>query len=137
MVTLKGKNFLVHRIVAETFLSNTNKLLEVNHIDGNKKNNSVINLEWVTHSQNVKHAYTTGLNKITELKRKKCSINGKKASLSNKIKITQYDLDGNKIKTWSSAKEVKNILGFDESCIRKCCNGNRKQAYNYIWKNAI
>ena len=137
MVTLKGKNYLVHRIVAETFLCNKNKLLEVNHIDGNKKNNSVTNLEWVTRSQNIKHAYITGLNKITELKRKKCSINGKKAGISNQIKINQYDLNGNKIKTWNSAREVMKVTGFNESCIRACCRGKRKKAYNYIWKNAI
>lgn len=52
----------IHRLVAETFLPNPNGLPEVNHIDGNKKNNNVYNLEWCTTSDNKRHACVTGLN---------------------------------------------------------------------------
>ena len=55
------KNILVHRIVAEAFIPNPKRLPEVNHIDGNKQNNSVDNLEWCTRSQNTSHAFKTGL----------------------------------------------------------------------------
>ena len=58
---LNGKNHRVHRLVAEAFIPNPNGFREVNHIDGNKQNNSVKNLEWVTHSENMIHAYQTGL----------------------------------------------------------------------------
>ena len=51
----------IHRIVALHFLPNPNFFPEVNHIDGNKHNNNINNLEWVTTSQNVKHAFDTGL----------------------------------------------------------------------------
>ena len=54
---------LVHRLVAETWIPNPNHYEQVNHIDGNKDNNSVENLEWVTRSQNICHAFRTGLNK--------------------------------------------------------------------------
>lgn len=55
------KNFMVHRLVASAFLDNPDQLPEVNHRDGNKKNNHVANLEWVTESDNQLHAYETGL----------------------------------------------------------------------------
>ena len=54
---------LVHRMVAETWIDNPNHYKEVNHINGDKDDNRVENLEWVTHSQNVCHAFRTGLKK--------------------------------------------------------------------------
>lgn len=50
---------LSHRIVAETYLPNKSK--EVNHKDGNRSNNHISNLEWVTGSENQKHAFRTGI----------------------------------------------------------------------------
>jgi len=56
------KTFKTHRIVAECFIENTQNKPQINHIDGNKKNNHVSNLEWVNNSENIKHAYKIGLN---------------------------------------------------------------------------
>lgn len=58
---LNGKNCRIHRLVAENFIPNKFNLPCVNHIDGNKLNNDVSNLEWCTQSHNVKHAFLTGL----------------------------------------------------------------------------
>lgn len=58
----KEKIFQVHRLVAIHFIPNPENKSEVNHKDGNKLNNHVDNLEWVTHTENVQHAFNTGLN---------------------------------------------------------------------------
>lgn len=57
----KVKNYLIHRLVALTFMNTNSVLLQVNHIDGDKGNNNVNNLEWCTPSENRKHAFANGL----------------------------------------------------------------------------
>lgn len=63
LVNLEGnrKDTPVHRIIAETFLQHDESHNQVNHIDGNKKNNRIENLEWVTNLENIQHARRTGL----------------------------------------------------------------------------
>lgn len=61
-VYVDGKNRLVHRLVAETFIENPLNKPCVNHIDGNKQNNSIDNLEFVSYTGNLLHARKTGLN---------------------------------------------------------------------------
>lgn len=58
----KVKSFFIHRLILQAFKP-TKEKLNVNHIDGNKENNNLENLEWVTQKENVRHAYESGLNK--------------------------------------------------------------------------
>lgn len=60
-----GKRYLVHRLILSSFNPHPDMSeLDVNHIDGNKLNNALYNLEWCTRSQNIKHSYRNGLQKI-------------------------------------------------------------------------
>ena len=57
----KHKYFMIHRLVALAFIPNPNDYPFINHINGIKNDNRIENLEWVTHSQNILHAFKTGL----------------------------------------------------------------------------
>lgn len=69
--------YRLHRLVAMTFIQNPESKLEVNHLDGDKSNNSVWNLEWATRQENVQHALDTGLMKKRKYFIKNCCICGK------------------------------------------------------------
>lgn len=75
----------VHSIVLETFLSKRVQNMQVNHRDGSKVNNRLANLEWVTRSENQKHAYKTGLQKPTSMKGKV----GPKGERNGQAKLTE------------------------------------------------
>jgi hypothetical protein len=61
-----NKTFYVHRLIAETFLPNSLNKSTINHIDGNKINNDLSNLEWATQAENNRHAFKTGLSNVGE-----------------------------------------------------------------------
>jgi hypothetical protein len=117
--------FNVHRLVADTFLFEKEGKKEVNHKDGNKLNNSVDNLEWVSASENQKHAYRIGLQIA------------KKGSENYQSKpIKQLTLDGELIRIFGSINEVTRELGFNTFGIIKCCKKEKKYktAYKFKWE---
>ena len=113
------KKFKIHRLVAEAFIKNPLNKKEVNHIDENKQNNNVDNLEFVTRRENVNHSHI-----IERLANK------------NSKPILQFSLDDEFIKQWKSASEVGRTLNIDPSCIIKVCRGKRKQCCGYKWRYA-
>lgn len=118
----KAKSISVHRIVAQTFIPNTNNYSEVNHKDMNKCNNSIENLEWCDRKYNVKY-----------------SIHTRKTSMNTNIhfaskKIIQLDMNGNKIQKWNSIKEASEFYNIERSGISKCCRKIIRKFKNYIWE---
>jgi hypothetical protein len=121
------KTYYLHRVIAMLFIPNPDKLPEVNHIDGDKSNNHYSNLEWVTRSENIRHAYATGLNPTT--------WKGKTGVLHNKSKrINQLDLGGIIIRTFGSAEEAMKITGIKG--IRNVTTGRRETAGGFKWEYA-
>ena len=113
---------LVHRLVAQTFIPNKENKPQINHIDGNKLNNNVDNLEWCTQSENMKHAYKLGLQKPLYAK------NNPRAK-----RVKQYNLNKELIKEYYGVKEASRINGLNPRDISKCCQKKRKQVGGYIW----
>lgn len=118
------KGYKVHRLVAEAFIPNSENKPQVNHIDGNKLNNNVNNLEWCTNSENQKHAFKNGMQKIQW------------SNLYKGKRVRQYDLNENFIKEWNTIKEASVGTGTNEICIGYVCKGKRKTAGGYKWKYA-
>lgn len=107
-VNIDGKNMKLHRLIMETFIGKSG--LEVNHIDGNKKNNDIHNLEYVNRSQNVKHAYDNGL------------VHRHKTS-NKPLKLV---VNGEKIGTFNSGSSLSLLLG-----------KNRQWLGNQLYKHEI
>lgn len=107
--------YRIHRLVAESFIPNPYNKLEINHIDGNKANNHVSNLEWVTHLENMQHALKTGLWKPAE------GMLGKRGILYKRSKkVYQFSLGGELIAEYANATEAATALGLHQSVISNC-----------------
>ena len=126
----KRKIITIHRLVAKAFIPNPENKPQVNHIDGNKSNNTVDNLEWCTASENTKHAYKYGLEKIYK-GIWNCHY-GKKSH--KRKKVYQYTLDNKLIKIWECAGDANKKLGINIGNIASCCREERNKAGGYKWK---
>lgn len=116
----KTKNYLIHRLVGEHFIDNSNNLPQIDHINTDKTDNRVCNLKWVTSKGNMNNPLTID----------KINIINKKSSKP----IIQFSKDGEFIRKWNSVMDAQRELGIDNSSIIRCCKGKQKTAGGYIWR---
>lgn len=121
----------VHRLIAETFINNPDDKPQVNHIDGDKSNNHVDNLEWSTPSENVSHAY--------QVLGKKSSggHQGKFGILHHQsIPVISIDIEGNE-EIFNSMKDAeRGLVGVSSKKVSEVCLGKRKTHKGYRWRYA-
>lgn len=109
------KQLYAHRMVAETFIPNPLNKTCVNHIDGNKLNNNINNLEWVSKKENNNHALKTGLNNLYK-------------------KIYCYDKNKTLVCIYDSIQIASKMSGFSENSISNCTNSEKKTlTCGYYW----
>ena len=127
----KPKWFRIHRLVAIAFIPNPENKPCVDHINGDKSDNRVSNLRWVTHKENhnnpiaiERHCKANYIN----LSKVKNHNQGRKRKA-----ILQFGLKGNLIKEWDSCYNVHDELGYNASYISNCASKN-KVAHKFIWK---
>jgi len=119
----------IHRLVWKAFIPNPENKPQINHIDWDKSNNCIDNLEWCNNSENQIHSYSI-LNRKTSKYRKWKS--GKDHNHSKQV--LQYDLNWNFIKEWWSCRESGRWIWLSYVWIMKVCNWKQVTAWWFKWK---
>ncbi len=109
----------IHRLIAKAFIENAFNKPQVNHVNGIKTDNRVVNLEWVTRSENAIHAVENGL--MTKFNKKKI------------VQLTKYGIF---INQFSSIKEAGKHTGIESKNISTVAKGKRNYAGGFRWKYA-
>ena len=106
----------VHRLVAQTFIPNPENKREVNHIDGDKLNNNVKNLEWVTSSENQKKRHEQG-----------------NIQTSHRP-VGKFDMDGNLLETFESIVAAARSINVGRGAIDRVVHGRGYSSHGFIWR---
>lgn len=122
VLQIDGKNERVNRLVADAFYDGDNGKLDVDHVDGNKQNNNISNLEFCTRSENIQRAFKNGLSKtnLTSESRMK-GTEAMKEKYSRPVRVVETG------EIFSSIKECARCTGCLPTQISKCCKGLSKQ----------
>lgn len=125
----KRAPMLIHRLVANAFIPNPDKLPQVNHKDENPENNCIDNLEWCTSYYNVQYTFKRHPEKFGKKQ-------GAYGPYKHKNSVVQMTKLGETVKSWLNAATIERETLWKASSIISCCEGKRKSAYGFIWQYA-
>jgi len=111
----KQTKFYIHRLVASHFLREPRENEEVNHLDGDKENNTLRNLEWTSPAENNQHARNLGL-------------------IDNGVRVSQYTIDGRYLKTFNSFSEAARETGLHYPAVKNAAYGFQKSSGGFLWR---
>lgn len=112
----KRKCFKIHRLVWTAFNGQIPEDMQVNHINEDKTDNRLSNLNLMSLVENCNWG-----------------TRNERISKSHNKPIIQYDLEGKEIKVWDNAKEMCKLYNWSSGAISEVCSGKRKTAYGYKW----